>query len=96
MPAVATKRTPKRESPVGQTWRIASDQFGYLMYASDSDTTWSDLLEESHVYDSRDNREIKLAFWKGIAKTCGLDADCVKIVEAVAKPIFPHTNGATT
>lgn len=71
---------------VGQKWRIVNDQFGYEMFAAEinvgtNDPKWSDRVEDAYTYDSRDNRELKLAYWKADAKGWGLDPESVKIVE---------------
>lgn len=65
-------------------FRIVCDQFGYEMFATlnyDDGLVWSDVPADAEVFDERDNREIKLAYWRGIAQKDGLDMDCVKIVE---------------
>ena len=64
------------------TFRIASSQFGYPMYASSAPTGWSDRIEESHVYDDRDSRETKLKYWRALATTQGLDASAVAVLES--------------
>lgn len=71
---------------VGQKWRIVNDQFGYEMFAAEvnvgtNDPKWSDMVEDAYAYDARDNRELKLAYWKADAKRWGLDPNAVKIVE---------------
>jgi hypothetical protein len=62
-------------------FRIASNQFGYLMFSSPVDGGWSDVVSEAHVYDSRDSRETKLNYWRAFAVSCGLNPALVLIVE---------------
>lgn len=68
-------------------FRIASFQFGYAMYAASiaggvTVPQWSDRVDEAHVYDHRDNRELKLRYWRAYAEVQGLDPEQVRIVEA--------------
>jgi len=76
----------RREDPVGRTFRIASNQFGYPMFAAPSSgpnplaADWSDKESDAYLYDSRDNEEMKLSYWKAMAKIIGLDPNSVAIV----------------
>ncbi len=82
----ARKTRVRRGQLVGQKWRIVTRQFGYPIYAASlplAELPWSDLIEESYVYDARDVRETKLTWWKALAKVHGLDPACVQIEEDV-------------
>lgn len=59
-------------------YRIVSNQFGYQMFAG-GPCQWTDNATEAHVFDSRDDRADKLAFWQAVAVQCGLDAGAVSI-----------------
>lgn len=63
-------------------FRIVSNQFGYPMYASSASEGWSDQVDEAHLFDQNDNRDIKLGFWRAVAGRCGFNPDAVQIVEA--------------
>ena len=65
-------------------FRIASSQFGYMMFAAPSvNPAWSDRIDEAEVYGPQDDRATKLAYWRGYASgVCGLDPNSVQIVEA--------------
>lgn len=43
---------------------------------------FTDKPESFPAYGPEDNREIKLGFWKGVARAYGLDPKFVQIVEA--------------
>ncbi len=66
-------------------FRIASFQFGYAMYAASiagiTAPQWSDRVDEAHLYDHRDSREMKLTYWKAYAEIQGLDPTKVQVVE---------------
>lgn len=66
------------------SYRVASNQFGYEMFVCSGlgVEQWTDQEPEAYVYSNRDdNRKLKLAYWKAIAKHHGLDSNCVRIVE---------------
>lgn len=65
-------------------FRIATDQFGYLMFfmPDGSDSPVTDRIEQVAPYMQMDNREIKLGYWRGYAKSQGLDPSCVRIIAA--------------
>ncbi len=75
-------------------FRIASNQFGYLMFfmpCGGGDSPVTDRIEQVAPYDHRDNRWVKLNYWRGYAKSQGLDPKCVQIVPVEEK----DSNGFT-
>ena len=79
----------KKRKVVGQAFRIVSNQFGYPMYAATIHLSGqlSDNVSEAHVYDSRDNRGQKLAYYKAIAKIHGYDPEQVQVEEIQAEEV---------
>lgn len=72
---------PEQLFSADDQYRIASNQFGYLMYACENGE-WSDAEADAALYGPFDNRDIKLPFWRGVAKVNGLDPSKVQIIEA--------------
>lgn len=68
-------------------FNIITRQFGYAMFAAQvagNAPQWSDQPHEAHTYDCRDNREMKLAYWRANAKMNGLDPAQVEVVECAS------------
>jgi hypothetical protein len=65
-----------------KTFIVSARPFGYEMFASMAAPGWSDRRQDAIVYDDRDNRDIKLSFWKGHLKAHGIPAETALIQPA--------------
>lgn len=63
-------------------YRIASIQFGYMMYFGDAPTGWTDVESEAYLYIDGEgpSREHRLVFVRAAAESAGLDASKIVII----------------